>query len=400
MPIHARKVWVVVHRWAGLSLALFLAMAGLTGTALAWEEPIEAWTAPHLLRAAPRSMQQSAATLAAAALQRHPGMIITYLPLTVAPGQTLRVRVSWSDPARAPNWDELFIDPYSGRELGHRRWGDITQGLSNVMPFVYRLHYSLALGTSGTLLMGLAALVWAFDCFVGFYLTFPLRAVRPAPRPSGWLSRWKPAWTIRWGASSHKLTFDLHRAGGLWVWPVLLVFALSSVAFNLPTVYGPAAKALGARDDAALLAGRVPETPRGAPKLGLEAAERRGQELARQEAQRAHVALAPGLRWLWPVPGSRAYVYGFTTRGTIAEEGGSSRLAFDSDTGQLIGVQLAETAPPASRFTDWIEALHMARVFGPAWQLAVSAMGLAVTMLSITGVLLWAKKRRARQARR
>ncbi|MDE1917186.1 MAG: PepSY domain-containing protein [Sphingomonadales bacterium] len=400
MPVMARKVWVVVHRWAGLSIALFVAIAGLTGTALAWEDSIEAAIAPQLLRAPPCDAPRDAASLAQVVLGHHPGMRITYLPLTLTPGRSLRVRVGWSDAGQAPDWDELFIDPCTGRELGHRRWGDITQGVSNLMPFVYRLHYSLALGSYGTLLMGLAALVWTFDCFVGFYLTFPLRAVRPAPQPSGWLSRWKPAWTIRWGASSHKLTFDLHRAGGLWVWPILLVFALSSVAFNLPTVYGPAARALGARDDAALLAGRVSETPRGAPKLGLEAAERRGQELARQEAQRAHVALAPGLRWLWPVPGSRAYVYGFTTRGTIAEEGGSSRLAFDSDTGQLIGTQLADTAPPASRFTDWIEALHMARVFGPAWQLAVSAMGLAVTMLSITGVLLWAKKRRARRARR
>jgi uncharacterized iron-regulated membrane protein len=28
---------VLIHRWAGLTLALFLAMAGLTGTFLAWK---------------------------------------------------------------------------------------------------------------------------------------------------------------------------------------------------------------------------------------------------------------------------------------------------------------------------------------------------------------------------
>lgn len=49
----SRKVWVLVHRWAGLSLALFLAIAGLTGMALAWEDELEAWSAPGLLLAAP-----------------------------------------------------------------------------------------------------------------------------------------------------------------------------------------------------------------------------------------------------------------------------------------------------------------------------------------------------------
>jgi uncharacterized iron-regulated membrane protein len=77
------------------------------------------------------------------ALARHPGMDVSYIPLTVEPGKVLRLRVVWSDPAKAQDWDELLIDPYTGAELGHRRWGDITQGISNLMPMIYRLHYCL-----------------------------------------------------------------------------------------------------------------------------------------------------------------------------------------------------------------------------------------------------------------
>ncbi|MEL0253529.1 MAG: PepSY-associated TM helix domain-containing protein, partial [Novosphingobium sp.] len=43
-----RATWVVVHRWAGLTLALFLAVAGLTGSLLPWIEELEAATAPQL----------------------------------------------------------------------------------------------------------------------------------------------------------------------------------------------------------------------------------------------------------------------------------------------------------------------------------------------------------------
>lgn len=41
------------------------------------------------------------------------------------------------------------------------------------MPFVYRLHYSLALDTIGTYAFGIIALLWTLDCFIGAYLTLP-----------------------------------------------------------------------------------------------------------------------------------------------------------------------------------------------------------------------------------
>jgi uncharacterized iron-regulated membrane protein len=43
-------------------------------------------------------------------------------------------------------------------------------------------------------------------------------------------------------------------------------------------------------------------------------------------------------------------------------------------------------------------ALHMAQVFGWPYRLFVALLGVAVAMLSVTGVLIWLKKKRARQA--
>lgn len=405
-PAITRQFWVLIHRWAGLTLALFLAMAGFTGIFLAWEDDLEAMTAPHLLRAVPPVVgapMRDVPGMVKAALARHPGMDVSYVPLTVEPGKVLRLRVVWFDPVRAPDWDELLIDPYTGVELGHRRWGDITQGISNLMPMIYRLHYCLLVEGPGTLVMGIASLVWMLDCFVGFYLTLPVRvaAKKPAPKVTvkgkGWWARWRPSWAVRWGASSYKLNFDLHRAGGLWVWPVLLVFAVSSISFNLPAIYTPVMKAMGARDANAVFAAPMLPAPRLHPKLDLAAAQRRGEALAAQEAGKAGVALkAEGLRWLWNAPAQGVYIYGFTTQGEVSDLGGSSRLAFDSDTGALVSVQLADTAPPASRMTDWAVALHMANVWGLAWRIAVSVIGAMVTMLSITGIVIWMKKRSGR----
>ena len=65
----------------------------------------------------------------------------------------------------------------------------------------------------------------------------------PDPHPQGkrtrsFWQRWSPAWRIKWSASTYRINFDLHRAGGLWLWLALLVFAWSSVYMNLgDTVY-------------------------------------------------------------------------------------------------------------------------------------------------------------------
>ena len=44
----------------------------------------------------------------------------------------------------------------------------------------------------------------------------------------------------------------------------------------------------------------------------------------------------------------------------------------------------------------WATMLHMAQVFGLPYRVATSLLGLLVTMLSVTGVLIWLRKRSAR----
>jgi len=403
-----RQFWVVAHRWAGLTLALFLAVAGFTGIFLSWIDELEVAAAPDLQLAAPPSpgaTPLSTLELRRRVLARYPGARIDYVPMAVEEGHSLRLYLTWPDPktvlnrADAPEWDDLFIDPYTGAELGRRQWGNITQGFKNLMPFTYRLHYSLALGQWGLLAFGLAALVWVLDCFVGFYLTLPV--VAKAPARQGWFSRWAPAWAVRWGASSYKLNFDLHRAGGLWIWPLLLVFAVSSVSFNLPQVYGPVVQALGGVDDGAVYQSALLPAPRWRPRLSFDQALLHGEELARAEASRFHLALrGDGERYLWYIPATGAYVYGFTSSADISRHGGGSFVGFDGDSGALRATRIPTGRHGANTFATWVEALHTAHVGGTAWRIAVSMIGAMVTMLCITGIVIWMKKRSGRIGRK
>ncbi|WP_292985722.1 PepSY-associated TM helix domain-containing protein [Nitrosomonas sp.] len=137
------------------------------------------------------------------------------------------------------DYNRIILDPVSGNEIERHQWGAISDGWRNLMSFVYNLHYSLALGMAGVWILGICALVWTIDCFVGCYLTLPARkknrqvAAAKLLQANGndWWQRWKPAWKIRWRSGNYKLNFDLHRANGLWFWILLIIFICMTAKF-------------------------------------------------------------------------------------------------------------------------------------------------------------------------
>lgn len=90
-----RPVLVVVHRWAGLTIARFLLVAALTGSLLAFGDALELLAAPRLHRVAPPfpgAPLLDPQELRRAVLQRYPGSAVDYLPLRFEPGRTVTGR--------------------------------------------------------------------------------------------------------------------------------------------------------------------------------------------------------------------------------------------------------------------------------------------------------------------
>ncbi len=284
-----RRLLVLVHRVSGLTIAGFLVVAGLTGSLLVWREEIDGMINPDWLWAPPPVAGQPRLpplVLRDAVLARHPDARVDYLPLHERPGAAATFWLTPRDGARLAV-DTVFIDPYSGRTLGARQSGAISEGIHNLVPFLDAVHRSLALGKAGAVLLGVVALIWTVDCFVGVVLSFPapIRKSVPSWRVE-WLRRWRPAWAVRWQAGRYKRFHDLHRAGGLWPWGLLFVFAWSSVAFNLPEVYVPAMDALFTRQpEPRSLAPRLP-VARSEPETGWADALLRARQLMREEGAR------------------------------------------------------------------------------------------------------------------
>lgn len=387
----ARAAWLVLHRWAGLTLAVFLVMAGITGALLAFYDELHA-AAARWVRVEPPTVGApllDPVALHAAAGRAAPEARFDRVELNIEPGRAVLFYPS----PRGPDplgYDELALDPYTGAEVHRGTWADITEGWHQLMPFVFRLHYTFALGEAGRLALGIAALVWTIDCFISFLLTLP-------HTPQRWWHRWRQAWQVRGpSAGSFKFTFDLHRAGGLWLWPVLLVFAWSSVAFNLTSVYDPVMSAFGATDPRdALPARSAPDD------LEHDWAARLadGRALARQigASEGFEIVAENGLSYREAFD---AYEYRFAASDDVSHERPQSRLYFDRATGEVLAIKRGLGRADANGLNEWLVSLHIASVGGTWYRTFVAIVGLAVAALSVTGFALWLRKREARAKRR
>lgn len=397
-----RQHWVLLHRWIGLVLAGFLVVTGLTGSVLPFYRDLDKALSPELMTVDP-SLQRfvlDPLTLREQLLARHPGVRADAVRLSVQPGEALVFHVQ-PDPS-IPNSlaspldvDELYIDPATGRELGGRMWGDLAQGSVNLVPFLYRLHYSLASATMGTYVLGIVALLWTLDCLVAICLTFPARLPRrEGPvlhQGPGWWTRWMRAWTLRLGAGGYRLRFDLHRAGGLWLWAVMFVFAWSAVSFNLSEVYRPVMGALFGAP-----ASTPPSMPQGRVLDDAALAWRKAREQAR--ALMADLAAADKVivkreESLSLDRRTHAWRYVVTSDRDLGERGGATSILFDAHTGVLLSKHWPTGQTAGQTVTTWMTNLHVASVGGLPFRLFVSAAGLMVTALCATGVMIWLRKR-------
>ena len=398
MPsLQVRPVLAAMHRYAGLLMAGFLIVTGVTGSALAWKDELEAVMLPAVFRVAPPT--PGAAPLDALLLRksvatRFPQAQVSYAPLSAPQGHSMVFYLRQPDNAPLAS-DEVFVDPYTGAILGQRRWGEISEGAINLLPFIERLHYALALGDTGLLMFGLIAIVWTVDCFIGAALTFPARLKKRSPGSKPWLLRWRPSWLLRRNGGSYKLVFDLHRAGGLWLWAMLLVFAWSGVAFNLYGAYAAVMHPLFAHQGAEEIVAR--HTPSPGPQLDWQAARTQGRQLMDALA-RQHAFTIIEENALAYESALGVYSYNVRSSRDVRAHKGLTTVFFDAASGRQLATWLPTGAASGDTIRSWISALHMASMWGWPFKLFICAMGVLVAGLNVTGVLIWRRKRRG-QAR-
>jgi len=389
-----RSLLVTLHRWFGLASALFLFIAGLTGAVISWDHELDGWLNPALFEARSTGQPLPVLELARRVEQADPRARISYMPLAIEPGHAFNVFVQPRiDPATgqpfALDYNQLGVDPVSGAVQGRRMWGAVSLDRENLLPFIYKLHYSMHIPDGwgvelGVWLMGIIAIVWVFDTLLALWISFPK------------LSAWRRSFAFRWRDGGHRLTFDLHRSGGVWLFLLVLMLAITSVSMNL--------RAQVLRPLVAVFSTLSPspfdERPHAPLNQPIEPRVSVQQVLAsaRAEAQQRGWTLPAGALFLSTEVGS--WGVGFFEADNSHGDGGLGNpwLYFDSRSGALIGADVPGSGSAGDIFLQSMFPLHSGRILGLPGRILISAMGLMVAMFSATGVLIWARKRRARRS--
>ncbi|UUQ67441.1 PepSY domain-containing protein [Pseudomonas fuscovaginae UPB0736] len=383
-----RPIVVFLHRYIGLATALFLLLAGLTGSILAFNHELDEWLNPGFYRARAEGPRLPPASLVERLQSEHPKLQVWYLEYPQEPGHNaMLAAVPRKDPATGKPFAEknqvFYVDPVSGASMGQRYWGECCFQRENLIPFLLEFHYNLTLpGNWGLWLMGLVAVFWVVDCFFGLWLTFP--------RGRPFWQKWAKAWKIK-GGHVYRLNMDLHRAGGLWLWLLLLPIAVSSVAMNLPSqVFKPAVSWFSTIEPSVYEArGRMPAEQLGETRLDY----RQAYERALQEGQR--LGLTAPIGELYYSFEYNFYGAGFGQHDTEAH--GKSWLFFHGTDGRLLGQEIAGQGTLGERFYRLQLPIHGGRIIGVVGQSIIAVLGLLIAGLSATGIYIWWRKLEARR---
>lgn len=389
-----RSVLVLLHRWFGLATALFLFVAGATGAVISWDHELDEWLNPQLYQARSTAGEARDPVDVVAALEAaEPRLRVRYFPLRTEPGHSLLVMVEPRVDAvtgrlHTLGYNQVALDPVSGEVLGRREWGKVALDRENLLPFLYKLHYSLHLPEAwgvelGVLFMGIVAMVWVLDTLIALWISFPSFAA------------WRQSFAFRWKAGGYRRLFDLHRSGGVWIFGLLLMLAVTSVSMNLrEQVMRPLVSWFSGLTPSPF-ATRAPVVPEqvAQPRLAIPALIER----ARQQARVLGLEAPAGAVFL----ASSFGVYGvglFEGDNSHGDGGlGNPWLYFDMHTGEPVGADVPGRGSAGDIFLQAMFPLHSGRIIGIPGRILVSLCGIAVAVLSVTGVMIWIKKRRARQ---
>jgi uncharacterized iron-regulated membrane protein len=376
----------LLHLWTGLLFGTILVVLGLTGAALSWIHELDTMLNPGLLQVAPPAGLAAGAPLPAAPeLTEAVAQMLARDPrygrpsMVELPERAGEVFVAWFRPAPAAGsspWRlavsrQVMVDPATMQVTGERNWGEVGLTRPLLMPTLFHIHRYLVAGETGKTVVAATGVALALMILSGIVVWWPRMA-----RSALW-----HALTVRHGGNWPRFSFQLHRAGGFFAAPLLLVTAVSGVHFNMPQWVTPAVNAIS------------PVTPntkvqnKSAPGQALSVAGAQGAAQARfPEARVSRVSL--------PAKAGQPYEVRVRQPDELRQGPGATRISVDSGDGSVLRVADPERASGGDRFLAWLFPLHTGEAFGLAGRIFISLFGLVPLAFFVTGLVVWVKIRK------
>lgn len=382
-----RRLMFQVHMWVGLVLGLLLALLGLSGSILVYDDAIAKLLAP-----VPRASAEGQALpldKIVEAARGAAGAGAMQIALAREPGDPVSVRVTRpresagrgegrgerrpADGGRAGQGGaqggppapqaatQVFVDPVSGTVLGARK-----AQLPPILAFSHQLHGNFLMGREGRQFVGWLGVAMLALGVTGLVLWWPKRG------------QWKYAFFVRRTAKGLRFHRELHAATGIWIFVVFMIVSFSGVVIAFPNTFGLA----GGGQAGGGVTFNLREGPEIAPLVGATAI---GADRALAMAHSAMPDAEPASLSL-PVRPDRTIMVNMLAHGAVG-----ATVYIDPWRAQVVAKR-----DPSQNFLAWQRPLHQGSGLGAIWKALVFLSGLVPALFVITGVIMWVKKRQRR----
>ena len=360
-----RKLWLNIHLWLGIGLAVLLIPISISGALLVWHDHLDALVNPDRYAITSGAAQPPSALLASATASLGRGFDPVAVRLPEGPGwpATVMAREQRQRGAEGgrPRVVTVYLDPPTGRVLATAEFRNSLIGV------LHRFHENLTIPEySGRAVVGWVGVAMLVLSLSGIYLWWP--------RNAGFLRglRWR-----RGPATS----FNLHHLFGFWIAIPLAVVSATGIYLGFP------------QQARQLLSSVAPMTPqqRGAFNAPLLASPHIDIDRAVEIATGG--AAGSGLAAVF-VPTRQNQAWRIQLRQPGSE--GVTTVMVDDGSGALSKVQ----PQSGDRIAQWIRWIHEGSHSGLLWQIVVFLCGVLPTGFAVTGTMIWLRSRRAKKAER
>lgn len=374
------------HSILGVAIGFFILVAALSGSIIAFYHTLDAKINPWQISASHHQELNVTDPLSHIAKieARVEGAKVSWVSLSLNHQSSWHYFLFPKSMAKPIANNEVYVDPFSAEIKGMRTWGDITQGWTNLIPFIYKLHYSLYLGSIGVLIMGVAALLWLVVLVCGVWITFP-------KWNTTFLSQWEKSWRWRFKGNLRSKSYLLHKTAGLWLLPFLILLAWSSFSLNLHDLHERLLSSV-MRFQAGSDAIKDLKRPRTKPSLGWVEARDVGRtlmnELSLKEGFEIYEESAIMYNSLKGI-----YIYSVRSSRDIEIDHGGTTVYFDGNSGAFKASFIPTKKASGDTLTQWLEGLHKGSIWGLPHRIVLSILGVVTTLFVLSGFYLWWKRK-------
>lgn len=392
---------IVTHRWLSLVLGLVLLAITTSGSVLLYRPQIQQLLDREAYAATSGPARTSLLKARDAVLAAHPdadglSTIAAHGVIRVSDGEG-----GWTvDPATgevlghvdpAPGWIE-FLDNLHECFLTCEDHPGTIAWLAEPVPHTGWLGFEGEPVTGGGLVLGVLGMLLLYLSLTGIWLWFP-RPHRKGARKGGTTSgRWRGSMSVRWRRGRFARDTDLHKVAGMIAIPLLLVWALTGMSYELGFVEKGWYAALPGSEvegpDAVSAEGDGPDI---APEAAVAAATRLVPDADLDTLDLPAEDDPTGAYVLW-------FSRGFDTYGH-SDYPGDLGVSVDRRTAEATVFYRDDTSLTQRVYQDWNFPTHSGYVVNGWWRLAWLVLGLAPLLLAVTGVSTWLVRRRTRRTR-